>query len=184
MYLLLCYTGDMAKKDKNNLGRFNNQDELLKKQAYGIAMFGTAEEFYDPDEKPKSDDETPEEYNSNTFGPGWQEIVAPTKSQEDAKGRPKKPRALACGWHKRTNTLVVVFRPPGITKRGSYTVTGSAPWVYYDDVDQEMWDELSTYHSTGEWLKGSGVEYGHYERVPGDNKVGLASIIDSKVSAE
>ena len=184
MYLLLCYTGCMAKGDKN-LSRFNNEDEANKKLNLGAAMFGFADpSFQDVVEpKPVEEDEFADSFNSGTFGPGWQEIVAPTKSQTDSKGRSLKTRTLACGWHKKTETLVVVFRPPGITKQGTYTVTGNAPWVYYDDVTEEMWDELSGYHSTGEWLKYSGVEYGHYERVPGDDKIGLANIIKSKLIA-
>jgi hypothetical protein len=36
------------------------------------------------------------------------------------------------------------------------------PWVKYMDVDLEMWEELLGYHSTGEWLKFSGVEQKFY----------------------
>ena len=40
-------------------------------------------------------------------------------------------------------------------------------------MNLEMWEELKNYHSTGEWLKYSGIETGNYQRVQYDNKAGL-----------
>jgi hypothetical protein len=41
----------------------------------------------------------------------------------------------------------------------------------------EMWEELKNYHSTGEWLKYSGVEMGNYDRLGQPNKTVLATMI-------
>jgi hypothetical protein len=59
--------------------------------------------------------------------------------------------------------LVIIF-----TTKTRKTASGRSyygdvqPWIKYMDVDVEMWEELKGYHSTGEWLKFSGVENKFY----------------------
>ena len=104
--------------------------------------------------------------DSTMFGEGWVEAPAPTTT-------PSFPRAVMIGWHSVAELLVIVFRRPGSKKKG---FTGPAPWIYYEGVDREMWEELLNYHSTGEWLVYSGVENNNYYEVPGFNKAGLEAV--------
>ena len=159
---------------KEHIGHNINPDEVLKKQAIGIAMYGTSEDYKEPE------DQTLDSYDSRLFGEGWEEIDAPSTNRgqgysHSGKKISYRPRALKCGYNRKYELLVVVFRPP--TKRdktsGMDKKVGNEPWVVYEGCDLEMWQELKDYHSTGEWLKYSGIEYGNYTRVPGDNKAGL-----------
>lgn len=141
-----CYTGDMGKFDKPSVGRQRDEDNENKKLNIGAAMYGFADSAF------SDDTEGSDEYNSITFGPGWEEIDAPTTYS-------KRPRALKCGYSRKLNILVIVFRPKvGKNSQGEWTAASSEPWIKYEEVDLEMWEELKTYHSTGEWLKFSGVE--------------------------
>ena len=158
---------------KQHIGHNINPDEVLKKQAIGIAMYGTSEEYKEPE------DQTLDSYDSTLFGEGWEEIVAPSTNgggyTRSGKKIAYRPRALKCGYNREHELLVIVFRPR--TKRDRRTgmdkKIGNEPWVVYEGCDLEMWKELKTYHSTGEWLKYSGIEQGNYDRLKYDNKAGL-----------
>jgi hypothetical protein len=90
------------------------------------------------------------------FGDGWEQLPAPSTG--------KRRRAWYIGYHRGMKILVVVFttktRKTSEGKRVQYGAT--QPWWKYEEVDLEMWEELTGYHSTGEWLKFSGVENGSY----------------------
>lgn len=135
-----------------------NPDENLKRQAYGIAMYGTAEEYKDPDELVSDNkDDSGERFSSGTFGDGWEEITAPSTH---AIGHPRR-RALKCGYHRGLNALVIIFRPPlgpSTKNPGKLTKIGPEPWILYNEVDIDLWESLKNTHSTGGWLKSSGVE--------------------------
>jgi hypothetical protein len=153
---------------KRGPGKFGpNDDELLKKQAYGIAMYGTAEEYRDIEAE--GDEAEEEIFDSGTFGPGWEERDAPTTT-------PDFPRAMRIGYHRKTNSLVIEFRPPGSKKAGE---TGPRPWVLYYDVEPDLWDSLCFSSSTGKWLKLSGVEMGNYDRLGEPNKAFLKRMIEN-----
>jgi len=123
--------------------------------------------------------------SSATFGKGWEEMAAPSTNKGEAKPaggrRAFRPRALKIGYHQDAKLLVIVFRPPTKVDRKNDVErqSGKAPWVVYEEVDAEMWEELKNYHSTGEWLRFSGVESNKYYRVPGDDKAGLTKIVDT-----
>lgn len=89
-----------------------------------------------------------ERLNSPTFGPGYEEIAAPTTN-------PARPRALKAGYNPVTETLVIIFRPNQRVNplTGGYSDTGPAPWIKYDDVKIEEWETLKNSGSTGEFLK-------------------------------
>ena len=153
---------------KRGPGKFGpNDDELLKKQAYGIAMYGTAEEYRDIEAE--GDEAEEEIFDSGTFGEGWEERTAPTTE-------PNFPRAMTIGYHRKTNSLVIEFRPPGSRKTGE---TGPRPWVLYYDVEPDMWESLCGSSSTGRWLKSSGVEMGNYDRLGSPNKAFLKRMIEN-----
>lgn len=86
--------------------------------------------------------------NSGTFGPGYEEIDAPTTN-------PARPRALKAGYNPTTETLVIIFRPNQRVNplTGGYSATGPAPWIKYDRVTLEEWESLKGSSSTGEFLK-------------------------------
>ena len=150
MYLLLCYTGDMGKFDKPIIGKPRDEDNENKKLNLGIAQFGYADPAFGDSED--VEDSSDDEYSSTSFGPGWEEIDAPTTHSV-------RPRALKCGYHRKKEILVIIFRPKlGKNRKGEWTAVSAEPWIKYEGVDLEMWEELKTYHSTGEWLKFSGVE--------------------------
>jgi hypothetical protein len=126
----------------HNLG----DDEANKRLNLGAAMYGFADPaFRTPKEDPSA------EYTSELFGEGWEQMPAPSTG--------KRRRALWIGYHRGMQILVVIF-----TTKTRKTAEGRSfygdvqPWVKYLDVDLEMWEELKGYHSTGEWLKFSGVE--------------------------
>lgn len=166
--------------NRNRKGRsipnHNDPDVLLKRQAIGIAAFGTAEEFYDPEEKTAGSDQALEFLDdfdeSPVFGPGWEEIEAPTTT-------PEYPRALAAAYHRGAELLVILFRPPGHydRKAGVFTPTGTAPYILYEDVTIDMWTDLKSTPSTGSWLKSSGVEsHSYYKTSVAGAKAKAASL--------
>jgi hypothetical protein len=70
---------------------------------------------------------------SATFGPGYEEIPAPTRGLGRA-------RAWKCGYNRNTGTLVIIMR--------DYT------WIEYDEVPEEMWDSgLKVAQSTNEFVQ-------------------------------
>ena len=153
---------------KRGPGKFGpSDDELQKKQAYGIAMYGTAEEYRDIEAE--GDEAEEDLFDSGTFGPGWEERTAPTTTSG-------YPRAWRIGYHRKTNSLVIEFREPGSKKTG---LTGLRPWVLYYDVELDMWESLCNCGSTGKWLKSSGVEMGNYDRLGEPNKAFLAKMIQN-----
>ena len=128
------------------IGHNLNDDEANKKLNLAAAMYG----FKDPAFQDKPYDPS-EEFTSELFGDGWEQIPAPSTG--------KRRRALFAGYHRGMQILVIVF-----TTKTRKTAEGRSfygdiqPWIKYLDVDLEMWEELKGYHSTGEWLKFSGVE--------------------------
>lgn len=88
--------------------------------------------------------------NSGTFGPGYEEITAPTTN-------PARPRARKAGYNPTTETLVIMFRPNQRMNplTGSYSDSGPAPWIQYDNVPLEVWEGLKTTGSTGAYLRSS-----------------------------
>lgn len=139
------------------IGHNLNDDEANKKLNLAAAMFGFADPaFQDEKEDPSAG------YTSERFGDGWEEMPAPSTG--------KRRRALTIGYHRGMKILVIIFTTKTSTKAkttgktaGVRTFYGSTqPWVKYLDVDLEMWEELKGYHSTGEWLKFSGVENKFY----------------------
>ena len=136
----------MPKYRKPVVGKPRNDDEENKKLNLGMGMYGAADPAFGPDEDEDNN------YSSAVFGNGWEEIEAPSTHAV-------RPRALKCGYSRKLQMLVIVFRPKlGKNKNGEWTAAGSEPWIKYEGVDLEMWEELKDYHSTGEWLKFSGVE--------------------------
>jgi hypothetical protein len=73
---------------------------------------------------------------SNLFGPGYEEISAPTTD-------PTRPRAKACGYNALTETLVIIFR--------------DNEWIQYDNVSRQIWENLKMTDSTGKFLLHSGL---------------------------
>lgn len=93
---------------------------------------------------------------SRVFGPGYEEIVAPTS---DPTGR---SRALKCGYNWSTQTLVIIFR--------------DMTWVQYDGVDDHMWEALWKAYSTNTYVNTflagwpwSETSYGQLPRTKPDN---------------
>lgn len=154
----------MAKSKKRVIGKVTNPDDLLKKQAIGIAMFGTAEEYH----------EVEVSVSSPMFGDGFEEIVAPSKTPA---GQP--PRAHFCGYHAKAELLVIVFRGPGKQTKGRLSEdAGKRPWIFYDGIDEDTWDSLKMANSTGDWLRNELGGYG-WTDVPGNNKQGLQEVVES-----
>ena len=128
------------------IGHNLNDDEANKKLNLAAAMYG----FADPAFQDKKEDPS-EGYTSELFGDGWEQMPAPSTG--------KRRRALFVGYHRGMQILVIIF-----TTKTRKTASGRSyygdvqPWIKYIDVDEEMWEELKGYHSTGEWLKFSGVE--------------------------
>ena len=133
------------------IGHNLNDDEANKKLNLAAAMYG----FKDPAFSNQKEDPS-EGYTSQLFGDGWEQMPAPSTG--------KRRRALYIGYHRGMKVLVVIFTTK--TRKspsGARTTYGDTqPWVKYMDVDLEMWEELKGYHSTGEWLKFSGVENKFY----------------------
>ena len=132
------------------IGHNLNDDEANKKLNLAAAMYG----FKDPAFQDKTEDPS-EGYTSELFGDGWEQMPAPSTG--------KRRRALTIGYHRGMQILVIIF-----TTKTRKTASGRSyygdvqPWIKYIDVDEEMWEELKGYHSTGEWLKFSGVEQKFY----------------------
>jgi hypothetical protein len=97
-------------------------------------------------------------------------IEAPTT---DSTGY--KMRALECGYHYPSETLVIVFRAPvkaikGFkgkydVKRDSRGIPLPPPICMYPDVPKEMWENLKTSDSTGKFLKYSGIDQIDYSMI-------------------
>lgn len=144
-----------GKYKKNSHIPRTNPDELNKKLNLGMAMYGESQEWQNAE---------PEEdggyYYSSTFGDGWEEIVPNSMNSS-------RPRALAAGYHRKSQSLVIAFRKPTKTdkKTKSQVVTGESPWVVYIDVPIEMWEDLQSAGSTGRWLLDSGIEMHEYFHV-------------------
>jgi len=100
--------------------------------------------------------------NSGTFGPGYEEIDAPTTN-------PGRPRALKAGYNPTTETLVIIFRPNQKINplTGNYSATGPAPWIKYDRIPLELWEGLKSANSTGEYLRTSGIDNMGWSKIPG-----------------
>jgi len=128
------------------IGHNISDDEKNRLLNLGAAMYGLADPAFRNTKEDPSED-----YTSELFGDGWEQIPAPSTG--------KRRRALFAGYHRGMQVLVIVF-----TTKTRKTAEGRSfygdiqPWVKYLDVDLEMWEELKGYHSTGEWLKFSGVE--------------------------
>ena len=128
------------------IGHNLSDDEKNRLLNLGAAMYGFADTAFRDTKEDPSDG-----YTSELFGDGWEQIPAPSTG--------KRRRALFAGYHRGMQVLVIVF-----TTKTRKTADGRSfygdiqPWIKYIDVDEEMWEELKGYHSTGEWLKFSGVE--------------------------
>ena len=141
------------------IGHNLNDDEANKKLNLGAAMYG----FADPAFRDEKQEDPSDGYTSELFGDGWEQMPAPSTG--------KRRRARYVGYHRGMKMLVIIFtyEPRKKAKPGTQISAGNAqPWVRYEDVDLEMWEELKGYHSTGEWLKFSGVENGNYYRTRPD----------------
>lgn len=142
------YNPIMAREE--HIGHNIGPDEKNKILNIGAAMYG----FADPAFRDEKTDPS-EGYTSELFGIGWEQQPAPSTG--------KRRRALTIGYHRGMKVLVIIF-----TTKTRKTASGRAyygdlqPWIKYMDVDLEMWEELTGYHSTGEWLKFSGVEQKFY----------------------
>jgi hypothetical protein len=133
------------------IGHNLNDDEANKKLNLAAAMFGFADPAFQSDEK----EDPSAGYTSELFGDGWEQMPAPSTG--------KRRRALWIGYHRGMQILVIIFTTKTRkTAKGRTTYGDVQPWVKYIDVDLEMWEELKGYHSTGEWLKFSGVENKFY----------------------
>lgn len=167
---------DNRNKKGRSIPNHNDPDVLLKRQSYGIEMFGTAEEYHDPAVEAETADSPDLEsyYESADFGPGWEDIPAPTTT-------PEHPRALTASYHRKAELLVILFRPPGHydRKSGIFTPTGTAPFILYEDVDIDMWNSLKSTDSTGSWLKTSGVESHTYYKTSIKGAIAKADSISS-----
>lgn len=80
-----------------------------------------------------------EKENSRLCGPGYEEIPAPTSGG-------KRPRAKKCCYNSYTDTLVIVMTDPGPGNKPKLT------WIQYDDVTDEMWEQLKTSTSTNDFV--------------------------------
>ena len=76
--------------------------------------------------------------------PTYQTISAPTTN-------PARPRALKLAYSREAQKLVVKFR-------GNKGNEGNGPWIAYDDVPVDMWNDLKASNSTGLYLKYSGLD--------------------------
>jgi hypothetical protein len=144
---------------EQHIGHNIGPDEANKKLNIGAAMYG----FADPAFRDEPVDDPSDGYTSEQFGDGWEQLPAPSTG--------KRRRAKWIGYHRGMKMLIVVFtyEPRKKANPGKQISAGNTqPWVRYEEVDLEMWDELAGYHSTGEWLKFSGVENGNYYRTRPD----------------
>jgi hypothetical protein len=133
------------------IGHNLNDDEANKKLNLAAAMYGFADPVFGSQKK----DDPSDGYTSELFGDGWEQMPAPSTG--------KRRRALWIGYHRGMQVLVVIFTTKTRkTADGRSSYGDIQPWIKYIDVDLEMWEELKGYHSTGEWLKFSGVEQKFY----------------------
>lgn len=100
--------------------------------------------------------------NSATFGPGYEEIDAPTTNAA-------RPRALKAGYNPTTQTLVIIFRPNQKINplTGGYSDSGPAPWIKYEGVSLDLWEGLKETGSTGEYLRTSGIDNMGWVKIQG-----------------
>ena len=135
---------------EEHIGHNIGPDEANKRLNIGTAMYGWADPaFRDTKEDPS------EGYTSQLFGDGWEQMPAPSTGL--------RRRALYIGYHRGMQVLVVIFTTKTRkTAKGRAYYGDTQPWIKYMDVDVDMWDDLVGYHSTGEWLKFSGVEQKFY----------------------
>ena len=131
---------------KEFIGHNISPDEANKKLNLSAAMYG----FKDPAFRDQPADDPSAGFSSDLFGDGWEQLPAPSTG--------KRRRAWYIGYHRGMKLLVVVFttktRKTSEGKRVQYGTL--QPWWKYEECSLEMWDELTGYHSTGEWLS---VEY-------------------------
>lgn len=92
-------------------------------------------------------------YNSSTFGPGFEEILAPSTNKE-------RPRAIAMGYNRSTEVLAIVFRHPTVVNKATKreVITGPAPMIRYNNIPIDMWNDLKSSDSTGKYLRYSGLD--------------------------
>ena len=136
---------------KEFIGHNIGEDEANKKLNLAAEMYG----FKDPAFQGEKKEDPSDGYTSQLFGDGWEQMPAPSTG--------KRRRALWIGYHRGMQVLVVIFTTKTRkTAKGRAYYGDTQPWIKYLDVDVEMWDELAGYHSTGEWLKFSGVEQKFY----------------------
>ena len=158
---------------KEFIGHNIGEDEANKKLNLAAEMYG----FKDPAFRGEPKEDPSEEYTSELFGDGWEQMPAPSTG--------KRRRALTIGYHRGMQILVVIFTTKTRkTAKGRAYYGDTQPWVKYLDVDLEMWEELKGYHSTGEWLKFSGVENKFYypTRASDIDKMTTEYLADLKVS--
>ena len=158
---------------KEFIGHNIGEDEANKKLNLAAEMYG----FKDPAFRGEPKEDPSEEYTSELFGDGWEQMPAPSTG--------KRRRALWIGYHRGMQVLVVIFTTKTRkTAKGRAYYGDTQPWVKYIDVDLEMWEELKGYHSTGEWLKFSGVENKFYypTRASDIDKMTTEYLADLKVS--
>ena len=165
------YTSCMPRK--NNIPK-KNPDELLKRQAYGIAMYGTAEEY-------KNSEDEKEDFNSVYFGDGWEEQQAPSS------GRGGKNRAEWVGYHRELQWLVIVFRANTVKdpKNGRQVPKKGAqePWFVYEEVTLEDWDDLMTGGSTGDWLRFTG-NFHPFHQCQSNDRAGLEAEVKRALASQ
>jgi hypothetical protein len=157
---------------KEFIGHNIGKDEANKKLNLAAEMYG----FADPAFQGEKKEDPSEGYTSELFGDGWEQMPAPSTG--------KRRRALFVGYHRGMQILVIIF-----TTKTRKTASGRSyygdvqPWIKYIDVDLEMWEELKGYHSTGEWLKFSGVENKFYypTRASDIDKITTEYLADLKV---
>jgi hypothetical protein len=76
--------------------------------------------------------------------PSYSTIPAPTTN-------PDRPRAIKLAYSREAQKLVVKFR-------GNKGHENNGPWIEYNDVPVEMWNDLKSSNSTGLYLKHSGLD--------------------------
>lgn len=130
------------------VGRQLPLEEKLKREALGIAMFGTAEEYYDPADEQEEKAAISEARaaasrnarfdSSNICGPGYEMIHAPTS------GGPRPRAQVACFGANvyddpDTGYLVIVMR--------------DGKWIGYPNTPADDWDELKGASSTDGFVR-------------------------------
>ena len=123
-------------------------DEKLKREALGIAMFGTAEEYYDPEERAAEKEAITAARaaasrnarfdSSNICGPGYEMIHAPSS------GGPRPRGQVACFGANvyddpDTGYLMIVMR--------------DGKWIGYPNTPVDDWDTLKNAVSTNDFIR-------------------------------